>query len=71
MCRAISNALVAAGDGALRTWTTEPDALDEEVVDQRAVAAHRLGAHPAGGRHEVVVPHLRHQPAQALGEPVP
>ena len=37
---------VAAGDGALRTCSVASASREHEVVDQRAVACHRLGAHP-------------------------
>ena len=35
---------VAAGDGALRTCSARVGLVDHEVVDQRPVAAQRLGA---------------------------
>ena len=53
----ISSELVAAGDGALSTCTVPAVPLDQEVVDQRAVAAHRLRPHArlAGTRSSAVI----------------
>jgi hypothetical protein len=44
---------VAAGEGALRTTITRVAALQHEVVDQRALPVHCLGAHPRRSRRQV------------------
>ncbi|KPC92786.1 hypothetical protein ADL27_23180, partial [Streptomyces sp. NRRL F-6602] len=41
---------------------------DQEVVDEGAVAQHRLGAHPGRGRHQVVLADGGQQPAHRPGE---
>ena len=47
--RAMASEEVAAGEGALRTCRARSVVREDEVVDERAVAAERLGAH-AGER---------------------
>ena len=51
---------VAAGEGALRTWTMFAGGIDQEVVYQAAVGAHRLGAHPRRAGHHVAALQVRH-----------
>ncbi len=45
--------------------------LHQEVVDQPAVAAQRLRAHPGRRRHQVAGGDAGHEPRQAAGERVP
>ena len=64
----IANELVAAGDGAFRTWSTRGPTAEGEVVDQRAVAGERLRTHAGGPERDMVHAQARHVPLELADE---
>ena len=65
---AISNEAVAAGDGALSTWTWRGAALVVEIVDQLAVPAQRLGAYAGMGWQQAVIRKIGNELSEARQE---